>query len=93
MIDGPILVMTAWLAGVATGISAARLSSWIHHIRQRPTCRGLMSGGSLGTQPLIFNEGRTMRGNGTGGPSTPKPNIIPKPQFPPPQKIREDFLP
>ena len=27
MIDGPILVMTAWLAGVATGISAARLSS------------------------------------------------------------------
>lgn len=35
MIDGPILVMTAWLAGVATGISAARLSSWIHHIRQR----------------------------------------------------------
>lgn len=35
MIDGPILVMTAWLAGVATGISAARLSSWIHHIRSR----------------------------------------------------------
>jgi len=28
-----------------------------------------------------------------GGPSKPKPNIIPKPQFPSPQKIREDFLP
>ena len=26
-------------------------------------------------------------------PATPKPDIIPKPQFPPPRKIREDFLP
>ena len=26
------------------------------------------------------------------GPTTPKPGIIPKPQFPPPQIIREDFL-
>jgi len=25
--------------------------------------------------------------------ATPKPGIIPKPQFPPPRKIREDFLP
>jgi hypothetical protein len=25
--------------------------------------------------------------------STPKPDIIPKPQFPPPRIIREDFLP
>jgi hypothetical protein len=34
-----------------------------------------------------FNEGITQRGNGNGGPTTPKP------QFPPPQRIREDFLP
>jgi hypothetical protein len=33
-----------------------------------------------------FNEGPTQRGNGNGGPTTPKP------QFPPPQRIREDFL-
>jgi hypothetical protein len=33
-------------------------------------------------------------GDGYGsGPTTPKPDIIPKPQFPPPQIIREDFLP
>jgi hypothetical protein len=32
-------------------------------------------------------------GNGSGGPTTPKPRSIPKPQFPPPRKIREDFLP
>ena len=80
--------MISWLAGLATGISVARLSSWIHHIRQRPTCRGLMSGGNLGAQPLIFNEGRTMRGNGSGGPTTPKPPI--KPQFPPPRIIPGD---
>jgi hypothetical protein len=39
-----------------------------------------------------FAEGRTIRGNGNGGPTTPKPDITPKPQFPPPQIIREDFL-
>lgn len=27
-----------------------------------------------------LDEGRTQRGNGTGGPTTPKPNIIPRPQ-------------
>lgn len=40
-----------------------------------------------------WDEGRTIRGHGSGGPTTPKPNIIPKPQFPPPRLIREDFLP
>ena len=28
----------------------------------------------------IWNEGRTIRGNGNGGPTTPKPKIVPKPQ-------------
>jgi hypothetical protein len=40
--------------------------------------------------PIRFDEGQAQRGNGNGGPTTPKPLI--KPQFPPPQKIREDFL-
>ena len=40
-----------------------------------------------------IDEGRVQRGNGNGAPATPKPDIIPKPQFPPPRKIREDFLP
>ncbi len=40
-----------------------------------------------------FAEGRTQRGNRSGGPTTPKPDIIPKPQFPSPRIIREDFLP
>ena len=40
-----------------------------------------------------FAKGRIIRGNGNGSPTTPKPGITPKPQFPPPQIIREDFLP
>jgi hypothetical protein len=40
---------------------------------------------------IAWEEGRTQRGNGSGGTTTPKPPI--KPQFPPPRKIREDFLP
>jgi hypothetical protein len=31
-------------------------------------------------EPVTFTEGSTQRGNGNGGPSTPKPAIIPKPQ-------------
>ena len=38
-----------------------------------------------------WEEGRTQRGNGSSGPTTPKPPI--KPQFPAPRQIREDFLP
>ena len=32
--------------------------------------------------PIRMDEGSTQRGNGSGGPATPKPNIVPKPQFP-----------
>jgi len=42
---------------------------------------------------LGFTEGPVQRGNGNGGPTTSKPGITPKPQFPPPRLIREDFLP
>ena len=34
-----------------------------------------------------WDEGHTQRGNGSGGPTTPKPDITPKPQFPPPRTI------
>ena len=30
--------------------------------------------------PISFDEGRTQRGNSSGGPTTPKPPIKPKPQ-------------
>ena len=61
-------------------------------------------------ESIRFDEGSTQRGNGHGGPTTPKPPAKPqphggrlikswedpgpsvKPQFPPPRKIREDFL-
>jgi hypothetical protein len=41
---------------------------------------------NTGRKPF-FTEGRIIRGNGNGGPTTDKP------QFPPCQIIREDFLP
>ncbi len=34
-------------------------------------------------QFIRMNEGRVQRGNNSGGPTTPKPAIMPKPQFPP----------
>jgi hypothetical protein len=45
------------------------------------TARGVQSllrGRSTDREPR-FTEGRTIRGNGNGGPSTPKPPIKPQP--------------
>lgn len=36
--------------------------------------------GALWRDVPRWDEGRTQRGNGSGGPTTPKPNIIPRPQ-------------
>lgn len=32
-------------------------------------------------EPVRLDEGPVQRGNGSGGPSTPKPEIVPKPQY------------
>ena len=49
-----------------------------HENTNRPT-----SDRPLRFQPTVrFDEGMVQRGNGDGGPATPKPKIIPKPQFP-----------
>ena len=34
------------------------------------------------SEPIRFDEGHTQRGNGHGGPSTPKPPIKPQPEAP-----------
>ncbi len=41
---------------------------------------------------IRLDPGSVQRGNGDGAPSATKPSIIPKPQFPRPRIIREDFL-
>jgi len=46
-----------------------------------------------GPPPLRFDPGRVQRSNIGNNFSTPKPDIIPKPQFPPPRTIRDDFMP
>jgi hypothetical protein len=44
-------------------------------------------------RPRLWRDVQRGQGNGNGGPTTEKPAIATKPQFPPPQIIREDFLP
>ena len=83
--------MTHELSLLIGFIAGAMLSFWTGWQARGDSIRA--RGGVIGRPPLIFNEGRTVRGNGNGGPSTAKPPIVPKPQFPPPRKIREDFLP
>lgn len=41
-------------------------------------------------QPPAFTEGAVQRGQGNGGPSTEKPAIVAKPQFPPPSSDGND---
>jgi hypothetical protein len=73
------------LLGSIVGGTGALLSYWAGWRARGDVMR--IRGGVLGRPPLIFNEGPTQRGNGNGGPTTPKP------QFPPPRRIREDFQP
>ena len=79
--------VAGWIAGLATGVGLMRL-------KRKPTCREQMRPAAWRSGELVrMDEGRVQRGNGNGDPATPKPDIIPKPQFRPPRKIREDFLP
>jgi hypothetical protein len=59
-------------------IAGGFLAGWI----ARSQLENRLRGGNLGRDPLVLNEGRTIRGNGNSGPTTPKPNIVPKPQSP-----------
>ena len=57
-------------------IAGGFLAGWVARSQLEKRLRG----GNLGRDPLVMNEGRVQRGNGSGGPTTPKPDIIPKPQ-------------
>jgi hypothetical protein len=72
-------------ASVAWGMSLGlMLGSWIRGALNAPGRRMVRPRGSYGSPrgsnpPPRFTEGRTIRGNGNGGPSTPKPPIKPQP--------------
>ena len=68
------------LLGSIVGGTGALLSYWAGWRARGDVMR--IRGGVLGRPPLIFTEGRTQRGNGNGGPTTPKPEIIPRGQWP-----------
>ena len=59
-------------------IAGGFLAGWVARSQLEKRLRG----GNLGRDRVIWNEGRTIRGNGSGGPATPKRDIIPKPQPP-----------
>ena len=81
---------TAWMLGCVCGFFMGVTVAGC----RKPTCRELMRPAVWRSGELVrMDEGRVQRGNGNGAPATPKPDIIPKPKFPPPRKIREDFLP
>ena len=67
----------SWLNALSflVGYGAAELQHRIHkHLRSMGTPKGSYGG--------RLDPGSVQRGNGSGGPTTPKPDIIPKPQFP-----------
>jgi len=65
------------LIGSIVGGTGALLSFWAGWRARGDVIR--VRGGVISRPSLIFNEGRTQRGNGNGGPTTPKPEIVPKP--------------
>ena len=80
---------TAWMLGCVVGGLQGFFIGLAVASRRRPTCRELMRDHPTGEPPLRLRRS----GDGySSGPTTPKPGITPKPQFPPPQIIREDFL-
>jgi hypothetical protein len=60
---------------VFTAFCGGFLSGWIACSLMERRLRG----GNIGRQRLIFNEGCTMRSH--ANPTTPKPKIIPTPQY------------
>lgn len=86
------LIVSAAIGYIAGTLLGALRDPWRKWRYQR-RCRRAFARFADPRLGVPFDEGRVQRGNGSGSPTTPKPNIIPKPQFPPPRKIREDFLP
>jgi hypothetical protein len=85
---------TAWmLAGVwGSGfVFGAVVASGRRRPRGNGNCVPMPPAPPYSSAAIAWRDAETQRGNGNGGTTTPKPPI--KPQFPPPRKIREDFLP
>lgn len=82
-----ILTATA-VFGFSLGFSQEMAKDLRRMLRRhrRPSCMGPPKG-SYGSR---LDEGLVQRGNGSSCPTTPKPRIIPKPQFPSPREIPGD---
>jgi hypothetical protein len=72
-----VALVVGWLSGLWVGGSSRRRAERL--IRAR-------------NATVTFTPGPVTCSNRGDAPATPKPRIIPKPQFPAPRRIREDFL-
>ena len=79
--------LSLWLAGFCTGIATAGI---LLNVRRRGSYRS--TEGSNRTRDCDPDWRRSFSHENINRPTTPKPDLTPKPQFPPPQIIREDFL-
>ena len=71
MTDSTTEPIVSWAVGFLTGGFFGFRSGWLWG-----------RGGAVRRTPFIFNEGHTTRTNSGPGPTTPKPDIVPKPQYP-----------
>ena len=77
-------------------VSADGRSWTLEYSAAQPPAPGFRRGSNPpapGLKPTPSFKLRRSGDPGNGFPTTPKPGIVPKPQFPPPRIIREDFFP
>jgi hypothetical protein len=80
------------LPSIAFSFAVLTIGAWLGYYAGRSDARS-MRRYRPGIRYSQMTEGKVQRGNGHDGPRTPKSVIVPKPQFPAPRVIREDFLP
>ena len=69
---------TAWMLAGVWG-SGFVFGAVVASGRRRPRGNGNCEPMPPAGPPVRFDEGQTQRGNGSGGPTTPKPPIKPRP--------------
>ena len=100
-----IELLVIWLAGFCIGVAIVIVALWLSspkgnyrpHRPEQPLAADLIRYTRWRdeqirravTEPIRFDEGPIARNN-SGGPTTPKPAIVPKPQFPSPRVIPGD---
>ena len=87
-----LVLVVGFAAALVATLIAASIGMWLDLLDQLATRRRRRKLTPDYTFGIRLDESRIQRDNRSGEPSTPKPGIIPKPQFPRPRRIRDDFI-